>query len=170
MLRTQNGEGYFVLGVIDHGSRANMVLQRLENKASIALLRALLNAIEQFGKPKTVRTDNEACFTSRLFRLGLWLLRIRHQRTDPHCPWMNGRVERFFGTLKERTQQVVFANPAAMDLGLAQFRVWYNHVRPHQHLQDRTPAEVWAGKPITHGRGEYFSAWDGVLTGFYFPS
>jgi len=23
-------------------------------------------------------------------------------------------------------------------------RCWYNHDRPHDHLQGRTPAEVWA--------------------------
>ena len=37
---------------------------------------------------------------SRLFRFVLFLLGIRHQRTDLHCPRQNGRVERFFGTLK----------------------------------------------------------------------
>lgn len=30
------------------------------------------------------------------------------------------------------------ASPAA-------FRLWYDHVRPHQHLQGLTPAEVWDG-------------------------
>jgi transposase InsO family protein len=57
---------------------------------------------QRFGAPKCVRTDNEAVFTSRLFRLGLHLLGIRHQRTAPFAPWQNGRIERFFGTFKER--------------------------------------------------------------------
>ncbi|NIP27488.1 MAG: DDE-type integrase/transposase/recombinase, partial [Phycisphaerae bacterium] len=68
-------------------------------------LRHLLDAIERYGKPKFLRTDNETVFTSRLFRFGLWLLGIKHQRTDKGCPWMNGRVERFFGTLKQKLSQ-----------------------------------------------------------------
>lgn len=88
----------------------------------------------------------------------------------PHCPWQNGRIERFFGTFKEKIQQVALPNSDTIDLALLQFRIWYNHVQPHQHLYGRTPAEMWRGKPAATGRGEYFSTWDGVLTGFYFPS
>jgi transposase InsO family protein len=28
-------------------------------------------------------------------------LDIRHQRSDVACPWQNGRIKRFFGTLKQ---------------------------------------------------------------------
>jgi putative transposase len=96
------GKLHMILGLVDHGSRLNLSLQVLKTKSSIAMLRILLDVIERFGMPKAVRTDNEACFTSRLFRFGLRVLGIQHQTTDLHCPWMNGRVERFFGTLKER--------------------------------------------------------------------
>jgi len=72
----------------------------LETKSSWTLVRKLAESIRRFGKPQAVRTDNEPVFTSRVFRAALLLLGIRHQRTDLHCPWQNGRVERFFGTLK----------------------------------------------------------------------
>jgi transposase InsO family protein len=48
------------------------------------------------------RTDNESNFSSPILTGALWTLGIRHQRTDPFCPWQNGRIERFFGTFKER--------------------------------------------------------------------
>jgi hypothetical protein len=54
-------------------------LRALKNKASITLLHALLDAVEQYGVPKAIRTDNEAVFQSRLFRLGLAVLSIGHQ-------------------------------------------------------------------------------------------
>ena len=44
-----------IFGIVDHGSRANLCLQGLKNKASITLLRHLLDAIEQYGKPKFIR-------------------------------------------------------------------------------------------------------------------
>jgi hypothetical protein len=31
---------------------------------------------------------------------------------------------------------------------LQEIRIWYNHERPHDHLQGRTPAEVWAGVDV----------------------
>jgi transposase InsO family protein len=60
-----------ILGIVDHGSRLAVGLQALPDKATITVLRALLEAIGRFGRPRAVRTDNEAVFTSRLFRFAL---------------------------------------------------------------------------------------------------
>jgi transposase InsO family protein len=83
-----------VLGVIDHGSRACLELRKLESKRSFSILRVLFDLIDDFGKPKAIRTDNEAVFTSALWRLALAILGIRHQQTMLHAPWQNGRIER----------------------------------------------------------------------------
>jgi transposase InsO family protein len=82
---TQN-KTHNIFGIVDHGSRANLCLVGLKDKTSITLLRHLLDTIEQYGKPKVIRTDNESCFTSRLFILGLWLLNIKQQKIDKACP------------------------------------------------------------------------------------
>ncbi len=159
-----------ILGIIDHGSRGGLCLKGLKNKASITLLRCLLDAIECYGKPKIIRTDNEAVFTSKLFSFSLWLLGIKHQRIDKGCPWMNGRVERFFGTLKQKLNQWDVDSRTQLNGALVQFRFWYNHVRPHQHLDGRTPAEVWQGKDIYQQKVKKkyaFTAWDGLLSGYY---
>jgi transposase InsO family protein len=157
-----------ILGIVDHGCRLAVGLRALPDKATIAVLRALLDAIERFGRPRAVRTDNEAVFTSRLFRFALWMLGIRHQRTELHCPWQNGRVERFFGTLKEKLDCWQIDSLEQLTLALGDFRAWYNHVRPHQHLGGRTPAEAWARiDPYAAAlkSASYFSARDGMLTG-----
>jgi transposase InsO family protein len=162
------GEIHPILGIVYHGSRLAVGLRALPDKATIAILRALLDAIERFGRPRAVRTDNEAVFTSRLFRFALWVLGIRHQRTELHCPWQNGRVERFFGTLKEKLDRWQIDSFEQLGLALGDFRAWYNHVRPHQHLGGRTPAEAWTGvDPYAAAprSASYFSAWDGMLTG-----
>ena len=90
------GDLHMIFGLIDHGSRALLSLVALPNKCSWTLLGYLFLAIGKYGKPRMVRTDNEACFTSRLFRTTLFLLGIRQQRSDPGCPWQNGRIERLF--------------------------------------------------------------------------
>jgi transposase InsO family protein len=80
-----------------------------------------------------------------VFRFGLWLLGIRHQRTELGCPWQNGRVERFIGTVKRALAAESIADERELTTTLQETRTWYNHERPHDHLQGRTPAEVWAG-------------------------
>jgi hypothetical protein len=50
------------------------------------------------------------------------------------------------------------------------FRHWYNVIRPHQHLHGLTPHEAWCGiDPYRSAPRavERFSAWGGLLTGFY---
>lgn len=159
-----------LLGIVEHGSRLTLCLTALRDKCSATLLGHLLEAVRRYGKPKILRTDNEPVFTSIRFRLTLWHLGIRHQRIDPRCPWQNGRVERFFGTLKEKLDQWQVDGLDQLNGALRQFRFWYNHVRPHQHLQGRTPAEVWTGVDVFVRRAKresWFEAWDGLLTGFY---
>jgi transposase InsO family protein len=120
------GQVHNILGLVEHGSRANLCLHGLRDKASITLLRHLLDAIEKYGKPTFLRTDNEAVFTSRLFRFGLWLLGIGHQRTDKGCPWMNGRIERLFGTLKGKLRLWEIDSLEQLNNALVPFRFWYD--------------------------------------------
>lgn len=119
-----------------------------------------------------MRTDNEAVFTSRFFRLGLRLLGICHQRIEKLAPWKNGRVERLFGSFKAcwRLFPENFRGTVRdLQPELKTFRAWYNHVRPHQHLGGRVPADVWNGtEPSAHRPHTYVSEWEEVLTGFHF--
>ena len=159
-----------ILGIVEHKSRQSLSLSALKDKSSITILRFLLEAIEHHGKPRFLRTDNESVFTSWLFRFNLWFMGIRHQLIEKSCPWQNGRIERFFGTLKGKLNQWQVNSKEQLNNALAQFRFWYNHVRPHQNLSGRTPAEVWNGKDIFtkgHKQEYWFEAWDGLLTGFY---
>ncbi|MDP2834814.1 MAG: integrase core domain-containing protein, partial [Pseudomonadota bacterium] len=120
------------------------------------------------GRPRFVRTDNEPVYGSPLFRQGLALLGIRHQQTEPHCPWQNGRVERFFGTLKNKLDEQQVEDAKQLDQELGVFRTWYNRVRPHQNLAGRTPFEAWRGVDFFARRfrlRRWFSAWDGLLQG-----
>ena len=159
-----------VLGVIDHGSRACLALRQLTSRRTTDILRIVLDLIDAFGKPRTLRTDNESIFTSWLFRTVMWLLGVQHQRTAPFAPWQNGRIERLFWTLKERLRawkrNSGSGEPTQPELDL--FRAWYNGVRPHQHLDGQiVPAEAWEQKKLRSSQGRYFSAWNGTLTGFY---
>ena len=76
-----------------------------------------------------------------------------HQRTKPHCPWMNGRIERFWRTLKDALKLFDISNEAELQATLEVLKTHYNQHRPHQSLSGLTPdqaAEILklrAGKP-----------------------
>jgi transposase InsO family protein len=161
-----------VLGVLDHGSRACLELQPVENRRTVTLLRQLLDLFERFGTPRVLRTDNEPAVRSMLFRAVLRVLGIRHQRSDPFAPWQNGRIERLFLTVKEviRQRSTRDGSNAVNAKDLHRIRSWYNHLRPHQHLDGRTPAEVWNRKdPDRRRPARWVSDWDGILAGCYRP-
>ena len=83
----QRGTPHVALAIVDHASRASLRLKALSDKSSLTLVRELGEAVSRYGRPHFLRTDNEAVFVSRWFRCGLWLLGIRHQRSEPGCPW-----------------------------------------------------------------------------------
>ncbi|WP_167285120.1 integrase core domain-containing protein [Marilutibacter alkalisoli] len=153
-LTDATGETHLVFGLLDHGSRALLSLRCLRRKTSITILRALLDACERHGIPRALRTDNEAMFTSALFRFALRWLGIRHQRSAPGCPWQNGRIERFFGTLKRELEILVPPSLGTLPARLSLFASYYNARRPHMALNDRTPAQAWQAGGGTRHRAD----------------
>lgn len=134
-----------LLGIVEHHSRRCLAMMSLRQKTTLAILQQLLNTIEQYGIPNSIRTDNEACFNAKLMRFCLWCLGIKKQTTQPHSPWQNGRIERFFGTFKRciKTLPVRYQTPEELPYLLQSFQWWYNHIRLHQNLDYQTPAEVF---------------------------
>jgi transposase InsO family protein len=148
----RQGQPHLALAILDHASRACLRLQRLSDKSSWTLVQELIQAVKRYGRPQFLRTDNEAVLVSPVFTFGLWLLGIRQQRIKPGCPWQNGRVERFIGTVKRELATAPVADEREMTKALQEIRIWYNHDRPHDHLQGRTPSEVWAGIDVFAAR------------------
>lgn len=163
------GRQHILLGLLDHGTRACLELASLPDKRSLTILRAVISAFRRYGLPAHIRVDNEICLNSHLMRGALALVGVRLQTIELHCPWQNGRIERFFGTLKQNLDAISVADCSELAFKLRTFRTWYNHVRPHQHLLGRTPAEAWASRGKSLRTPERFSAWEGRLTGWFFP-
>ncbi|MDP1696377.1 MAG: integrase core domain-containing protein [Xanthomonadaceae bacterium] len=155
------------LCVLDHGSRACLRLSELADKRSTTILRELIAAFRRFGLPKRLRVDNEICLSSRVMRSARTLLGVRLQTIDLHCPWQNGRIERFFGAFKQHLDRITIADVDDLSCKLIEFRVWYNHVRTHQLLHDRTPAEAWDGRAKTTRRPQWFEVWECRITGHH---
>jgi len=143
-VRLSGGEQQTIFGLIDQGSRAVLRLQVIAHKCTWTLLANLCLAIAECGRPQAIRTDNEGMFASRLWAWAFKFADIRHERIAPKCPWLNGRVERFFGTLKGVLRQLTLPSTVALQSALDEFTGFYIHVRAHQGLQGLTPRKPGA--------------------------
>jgi putative transposase len=134
--------------------------------------------IGRYGKPRKLRSDNEAVFNSWVFKTFLKLVGIQKQTTNVHSPWQNGRIERLFGTLKPIIRQLHISGKAQLQTALDEFKTFYNHARPHTNLNNQTPAQVWQNqcrntKPKRARKSKtepaIVQAFDGLMTGIYEP-
>jgi len=147
------------LGLLHYGTHAALALSTIAHKCSLTVVRELIVAFRQCGMPRTLRVDNEACFTSKIARAALALLGIRLQRIDLHCPWMNGRIERLFGTLKRHPDPIRRQDSRRSSNETVRVSRLVHPCPSHQHLLGMTPAEAWAGRRKTFGNPKNFVAW-----------
>lgn len=156
----------WVIGIIDAASRIVLglrVFRETPNTADLILtLRtAILPKNDQrfpfFGQPKTLQSDNGSIFASADFLEALYRMEINHLPIEKGCPSQNGKVERFFRTVKEglccnlsqfseqyRGLATAKASPLAFPLLpelVSKFLVEY-HLRRHASL-GRSPWDAW---------------------------
>ena len=88
-----------------------------------------------------VTTDNHWSYknTTRLSEL-IAAIGAKHKFIRPHCPWQNGKVERFNRTLQtEWAYRQVFGSNDARSAALPDFLHRYNHQRRHHALGGHPP-------------------------------
>jgi hypothetical protein len=107
------------------------------------MLSLVKEAIETFGKPRFLVTDHGGQFQKQ-FKKAIERRGIAHVQGPPRRPQFDGKVERFFRTLKLwQRMAMLFLGPSSVQLRLDGFRTWYNQERCHQSLNGLTPEEVW---------------------------
>jgi putative transposase len=110
-------------------------------------------AFREFGLPRVIRSDNGPPFAStglgRLSPLAIkWIKSgIRLERIEPGHPEQNGSHERMHNTLKQHTSTPPAANLAEQQQRFDCFREYFNHQRPHQALDQTTPAQHYRTSP-----------------------
>lgn len=171
-IRSPFGLTFTVLAIIDAGSRKLLALKVLPRKCAFQLLAHVLLACSEHGVPAIIRTDNEAMFTSRPWLAALKALGIRARRGPPCQPWHNGRIERFWATLKQALHDARFETVVALQGTLDAFTRFYNLVRPSQALAGLTPEEAWQAKTmadvqLAHAQGCCAAQVEALLIGFH---
>jgi transposase InsO family protein len=93
------------------------------------------------GRIERVMTDNHWSYThSSDVVVALTELGAKHKLIKPHCPWQNGKVERFNRTLaNEWAYRQVFTSNDERSAALPEFLAYYNHRRRHSALGGQPP-------------------------------
>jgi transposase InsO family protein len=151
------GEAKVVTGVDDH-SRFCVIAAVVRRATGRAVCLAFADALQRFGIPDEVLTDNGKQFTGRFTQprpAEVMFERICRENgivarnTKPRTPTTTGKVERFHQTLQRELLDHVDVWP---DLDTAQaavdaFRVEYNTQRPHQALNMAFPTDRFTARP-----------------------
>lgn len=151
--RTRNGVYCYPLTVIDHFSRYLLCCHGLLDVKGSGVKPQLRRLFRAHGLPAAIRSDNGSPFASTgihgLNHLNVWWLQlgIAHQRITPASPQENGAHERLHKTLKARATRPPAANLNLQQRVFNEFQHTYNTLRPHEALNDETPASRWAPSP-----------------------
>lgn len=147
--RTADGTRCDPLTLSDAHSRYLLRCQITPKADSIHVAAIFDAAFREYGLPLVIHTDNGVPFASRapggLSRVSMrWVkLGIVPQRSRPASPQDNGRHERMHATLKQATLQPPERTARRQQDAFDRFLREYNHDRPHEALDDATPASCY---------------------------
>ena len=152
--RLADGSEVEILNWLDDHSRyllACTVFRRVGGDDVVATFTA---AGDAHGWPAATLTDNGSVYTSRFtggrngFEYLLAYLGIRQKNGAPGHPQTQGKIERFYQTLKRWLGQgPAAASIAALQDRLDAFRHAYNEERPHRAVGRVTPGEAYRATP-----------------------
>jgi len=158
--RTGDGSRCDPLTLCDAMSRYLLRCQILPRTDTKHVWPVLDAAFREFGLPRRMRSDNGPPFASTgaggLSKLAVKLVKagVIPERIQPGKPQQNGRLERFHLTLLGDAASPPAASLRAQRRRFGDFQRLYNEERPHQALDNATPADIYTASP---------RRWDGVL-------
>jgi len=151
--RTGNGAYCFPLTIADQHTRYLLMCHGLLSTKTAPARPVFEAAFRDYGLPRAIRTDNGVPFATQalhgLSLLSVWWMRlgIVHQRIHPGCPQENGAHERMHRTFKREAIKPVRHTCRAQQRNFNAFQREYNEERPHEYLNQETPASQYATSP-----------------------
>ena len=95
-------------------------------------------------KPKAMITDHGPQFISAEFTRFTHNFGIESRKGKVGMPYSNGKIERFFGSLRTELLNLFPAlSIRRIEKLLAEYRIYYNLYRPHQSLHSESPENVY---------------------------
>lgn len=147
--KTLDGQYCYPLTIADGYSRFLFSIEGMLSPLQRPVNAVFKRLFETYGLPEMIRSDNGNPFATvalgRLSRLSAWWIRlgIIPELIEPGCPQQNGRHERMHRTLKYEATTPPAANLRKQQDRFDIFLDEYNHIRPHEALDMKTPSGVY---------------------------
>jgi putative transposase len=134
----------YLTAIIDWHSRYIVGWSLSDTLDAAPVIEALKRAMEQYGIPGIVNSDQGAQFTSDAYIRLLADNGIR-QSMDGRARWVdNVIIERWFRSLKVEYVYINdYRSPRELRVGIEAYIQDYNNLRPHQSLDQAAPATVY---------------------------
>jgi putative transposase len=141
--RTADGRPLKILTITDEHTREALATPAARRLSSDDTVDTLERIVERRGSPPTyIRCDNGPELTAKALKDWCRFNSTTVAYIEPGAPWQNPYVESFNGHLRsELLDMESFNTLLEAQLLLDDWRLEYNHYRPHQSLDYMTPAE-----------------------------
>lgn len=137
------GKNWWLWDIIDEDTRFLLATHLSETRMTKDAQELMRLASKKAGKvPKCVVTDRLRAYLDGIeLQFGA---DTKHKHGSPFDVESNTNlIERFHGTLKDRLKVMRgLKSPETADFLIKGWLVFYNYIRPHESLDDKTPAEV----------------------------
>jgi putative transposase len=142
------GTFFFLCSILDGYSRFVVHWEIRETMKEAEVQTIIQRAREQYpGEHARIITDNGPQFVARDFKDFIRICGMTHVKTSPYYPQSNGKIERWFKTVKGECIRV--RTPLTLEDArrlVAEFVEYYNTVRLHSAIAYITPADKLAGR------------------------
>jgi len=134
-----------MLTIIDEYSRQCFKIWPSWSIRACDVIKQLEEAMEQYGEPEHLRSDNGSEFIAYAVQDWLKEKEIKTIYIKPGSPWENPYIESFHDKLRdELLNRELFANLLEARVLTENFRCEYNQDRPHSSLDYKTPSDFAA--------------------------
>lgn len=146
-------EKLYLIALLDDNSRFIVAGEYFKDQKGINVIKVIRNAVLAYGRPNQILADNGTQFRNIIGELGtkytrlLEILNIKPIFAKPNHPQTKGKLERWFGTVKQmflgeaRFQISTHPNYLLSDFNQL-FKIWldwYNTEKPHRSLPGNHP-------------------------------
>ncbi len=143
--QTEDGRKLRLLTVLDEFTRESPAIEVARSMPAGDVISVLDYLFMIRGVPKLIRSDNGPEFIAHSITRWLYDQGVETIHIAPGSPWENGYIESFNGKFRDEVlNRELFYSVKEAKVIVEDWRMEYNHHRPHSSLGYKTPAEFAA--------------------------
>jgi putative transposase len=146
---------YYLATVLDDYSRyiiawrlcQTMTAEDVKMTLDLALPTTGVKHVHVLQRPRLL-SDNGACFIAAELRKYLEQHEMRHIRTKTYHPMTQGKIERYFRSMKNLILLDLYYSPSELTGRIGEWVDYYNNRRYHEAIDNVTPSDKYYGRDL----------------------